>query len=145
MLIRRLTPNDVAVLERLAEEDPDDDDDDDDAPAPGSAAALLADPSVLVWGAFDGEVPIGMLHCVTIRKHAARPLELLLYDVGVRERDRRRGVGRALLDAMRAWMKEHAVSEVWVLADNAGAVAFYESCGFARGDAERAVYMTREN
>jgi hypothetical protein len=39
-------------------------------------------------------------------------------------------------------MAAHGVAEVWVLADNPGAVAFYEACGFATAD-EMAVYMTR--
>lgn len=153
MLVRLLLPADAALLERIAattdfdvadsgDEDGDDDDDVGDA---ASAVALLSDPTVLFWGAFDdaGEI-IGMLHCQTIRKHARKPVELLLYDIGVRTRARRSGVGRALLDAMTAWMKEHDVEEVWVLADNPGAVAFYAACGFARHAAGAAVYMTRE-
>lgn len=151
MLIRLLLPADAQLVERIADESVDfdiegrADDDQDEAIDPASAAGLLSDPGVLYWGAFDdgGEI-IGMLHCQTIRKHAARPVELLLYDIGVRARARRSGVGRALLDAMTSWMNEHDVAEVWVLADNPGAVAFYAACGFAKHAPDAAVYMTRE-
>lgn len=58
---------------------------------------------------------------------------MLLYAIGVRQDERRRGVGRALLDEMRRWTQQAGVSEVWVLADNPGAEAFYIACGFSRG------------
>lgn len=151
MLIRRLIAADAQVLERIADESVDfdiadrADEEHDEAVDPASAVALLSDPSVLFWGAFDdaGDV-IGMLHCQMVRKHARRPLELLLYDIGVRARARRSGVGRALVDAMTAWMNDHDVDEVWVLADNPGAVAFYAACGFGKHAPDAAVYMTRE-
>lgn len=41
-----------------------------------------------------------------------------------------------------AWMAEHGVATVWVLADNEGAEAFYAACGFAR-DELQAVHMSR--
>ena len=44
---------------------------------------------------------------------------------------------------MSAWMQAHAVDEVWVLADNDGAVAFYRACGFDVPDGQ-ATYLTRE-
>ena len=44
---------------------------------------------------------------------------------------------------MTAWMDAHDVDEVWLLADNDGAVAFYRACGFAVPDGQ-ATYMTRE-
>jgi N-acetylglutamate synthase-like GNAT family acetyltransferase len=52
-------------------------------------------------------------------------------------------VGRRLLDEMFAWMSGHRLDEVWVLADNPGAVAFYLSCGFHPGEGQ-ATYLPRE-
>lgn len=52
-----------------------------------------------------------------------------------------RGVGTALVQAMRQWMRDEDVTEAWVLADNSGAEAFYAACGFVRND-EQPVQMT---
>jgi GNAT superfamily N-acetyltransferase len=66
----------------------------------------------------------------------------LLYSIGVRRAHRRRGVGRALVDEMFDWSRDHGLDEVWVLADNPGAEAFYAACGFRRGeDDEQGVLM----
>ncbi len=145
--IRRLGAGDEAVLAHLARADADFDiDGRGHARAPlaaDAARAFLADDHVLVWIAeSDGDAVLGFLSCQLVRRRAAPP-ELLLYEIGVRAAARRRGIGRALLDAMGAWMRAHAVDEVWVLADNDGAVAFYAACGFAVSDGP-AIYMTRE-
>lgn len=42
-----------------------------------------------------------------------------------------------------AWARDERIEEVWVLADNPGAEAFYTACGFAPGDEEQAVYLRR--
>jgi hypothetical protein len=45
---------------------------------------------------------------------------------------------------MLRWAEAARVQEVWVLADNPGAEAFYAACGFARGaDSEQGVLMLR--
>jgi N-acetylglutamate synthase-like GNAT family acetyltransferase len=69
------------------------------------------------------------------------PRQLLLYEIGVREARRRRGIGRALVQTMSEWMDSEGISEAWVLSDNAGAEAFYGACGFTRDD-EQPVQMT---
>jgi ribosomal protein S18 acetylase RimI-like enzyme len=144
--IRRLGAGDEPVLALLARDDADFDIDERGfarAPLPADAArAFLADEHVLLWIAERDASVVGFLSCQLVRRRAAAP-ELLLYEIGVRAAERRRGVGRALVDAMAAWMDAHDVVEVWVLADNDGAVAFYGACGFAVSDGP-AVYMTRE-
>jgi GNAT superfamily N-acetyltransferase len=56
----------------------------------------------------------------------------------------RRGVGKALVQEMLGWMKDAGVPEVWVLADNPAAEAFYATCGFTRGaENEQGVLMLR--
>lgn len=147
MQTRRIGRDDVALLQQLAQNDVDFDLAEREASrAPLSreqAEAYLADPNVLHWVAeANGEV-LGFLQCQIIRKHAGNPIELLLYEIGVKAEARRRGVGRSLMEAMFAWMAEHRVSETWVLADNDEAVAFYEACGFTRST-EMAAYMTCE-
>ena len=63
----------------------------------------------------------------------------------MRSAHRRRGVGAALVVEMLRWAEEAGIPEVWVLADNPGAEAFYAACGFARGGAgEQGVLMLRQ-
>lgn len=109
------------------------------------AAAYLADPGVLHWVAeADGRL-VGELLCHLLRLPSRDGRELLLYSIGVRASDRRRGVGRALVEEMLRWMTAEGLREVWVLADNPGAEEFYAACGFRRGEEnEQGVLMLRE-
>jgi ribosomal protein S18 acetylase RimI-like enzyme len=145
--VRRLGLGDAAVLRMLCQEE-----EDFDLEGRGKAAtplseeaarAYLADPAVLHWVAeADGRV-VGHMSCSLLRKRAGDPSEVLLYEIGVRGRCRRRGVGRALVGALNDWMAAHQVKEVWVVADNPVAVAFYRAAGFKTAGADAAVYMSR--
>lgn len=147
MTVRRLGGDDHGVLATLARDDADFDVDDRgrarEPSAPEVARAFLDDANVLFWIAERDDDVVGFLSCQLIRRRAAPP-ELLLYEIGVRAAWRRRGVGRALVDAMTAWMRAHEVAEVWVLADNDGAVAFYRACGFTVPDGQ-ATYLVRSS
>jgi putative acetyltransferase len=52
--------------------------------------------------------------------------------MSVRASHRRRGIGRALVDAGIAWARGIGITrvELYVFADNAPAIALYEACGF---------------
>jgi GNAT superfamily N-acetyltransferase len=143
--VRRLGPGDEVVLEQLAADEPDFDVPGRSQPAEpvsrADAAAYLADPTVLHWVAEDDDYVVGDLLCYVERRSTARPRDLLLYEIGVRERYRRRGIGTSLLEAMRKWMEDESVEEVWVLADNSEAEEFYASFGFVR-DEEQPVQMS---
>jgi GNAT superfamily N-acetyltransferase len=65
---------------------------------------------------------------------------VLLYEIGVRTAYRRQGVGRALIATLRAWMRQAAISYVWVLADSHEARMFYEACGFRLNEGT-AIYL----
>lgn len=143
--IRRLGPGDEAVLAHLATHDAEYDLEgrggarqplEDDA-----ARRYLANPAVLFWAAADGDAVVGFLSCLHVPLRSAAGQELLLYEIGVHHGWRRRGTGGALLDEMDRWMITHGVRDVWVLADNPGAVEFYRACGFGVA-AEQPVYMT---
>jgi aminoglycoside 3-N-acetyltransferase I len=138
MEVRQLAPGDEALLAQLARDDAAFDLADRGEPRlpldDRDAAAYLADPAVLHWAALDDGLALGHLLCHVERRRSGDARELLLYEIGVRESHRRRGIGTALVDAMTRWMGDHGVREVWVLADNDEAVAFYEACGFARDD-----------
>ncbi|MEX2646507.1 MAG: GNAT family N-acetyltransferase [Gaiellaceae bacterium] len=129
--IRLLGPGDEAVLALLAAEDPDFD-------VPGGSvpreptpepAAYLADPGVLHWVAEEDGRVVGFLLAYVQRRRAGDATQLMLYEIGVREAFRRRGVGRLLVGAMREWMEAHGVRTAWVLA-TPEAEAFYVACGF---------------
>ena len=148
MQIRLLAPGDERLLAQLAQEDaafdlagrgsprlPLDDDE---------AHAYLTDPAVLHWVALaeDGTA-LGHLLCHVQRRRSGAARELLLSEIGVRDTHRHRGIGTALVDAMTRWMGYQGIHDVWVLADNGGAVAFYESCGFTRDDAQPTLLSLR--
>jgi N-acetylglutamate synthase-like GNAT family acetyltransferase len=146
--IRRLGPGDEDVLALIAREA----DDFDLAGAsrpesplpPPEAAAYLADPAVLHWVAEEGGRVVGELLCHVLRLPSASGRELLLYSIGVRSAHRRRGVGAALVREMLARARALGVEDVWVLADNPHAEAFYAALGFRHTtEGDRAVYLQR--
>ena len=149
LAVRRLGPGDEAVLALIANDAEDFDvarEERPEAPlAPADAAAYLASPAVVHWIAEqDGRV-LGSLVCHELLLPYGARKELLLYVIGVREADRRRGVGRALLAEMRQHAEQAGIHEIWVLADNPDAVAFYAGCGFRRGEGdEQGVVMLLE-
>ncbi len=146
LVVRRLGPGDEPILQLLATDDADFDITGRGAPQPPldftAARDYLANPAVLHWIAVEGDVVVGDVNCLLLPLRAGAGRELLLYEIGVRESWRRRGIGRALLEVMEQWMHENAVTEVWVLADNAAAVDFYGACGFVT-EKLQPVYMTR--
>ncbi len=142
--VRLLGPGDEHVLTLLSEQEEAFDVEGRSHPSTplstADAAAYLADPGVLHWVAEDDGVVIGFNLCYVLRRRSDAPRELLLFEIGVRQDARRRGAGRALIDAMRAWMERGRITETWVLADNPGAIAFYAACGFVR-DEEQGLQM----
>jgi GNAT superfamily N-acetyltransferase len=135
--VRQLGPGDEGVLELLAAEAPLFDLAGRSTPDPplaaADAASYLSDPAVLHWVAEEDGVVLGEILCHVLPLPFGAGRELLLYSIGVREGDRRRGVGSALVAEMVGWMRATGIPEAWVLADNAGAEAFYGACGFVRG------------
>jgi GNAT superfamily N-acetyltransferase len=145
--IKRLGPGDETVLELLARAEPDFDVDQRGRPATPLASdedrRFLEDDAVLFWVALDSDDVIGFLQCLVVPLRAGEGYEVLLYEIGVRKQRRRRGVGRALMGAMEAWMREHGVHEVWVLADNPDAAEFYRAGGFVIDDPQPAYMVKR--
>ena len=145
--IKRLGPDDEAILGLLAAEDADFDLDGRSGPLPplepAAAHRYLTNPAVLHWVAVEGERIAGFLYCLLVPLRSGAGQELLLYEIGVRRAYRRRGTGRALLTHLEEWMRASGVEVVWVLADNEIAVEFYRGCGFASEDPQP-MYMIRE-
>ncbi|WP_165795265.1 GNAT family N-acetyltransferase [Deinococcus koreensis] len=143
--VRRLRPGDEGALEYVAREETDFTDEAPSPPlAPADARAYLSDPHVWHWHAEDDSgQPVGFLMAYVHRQRHGSALHVMFDEIGVREAWRRRGVGRALLAALHGQMREAGIGEVWVLADNPEAQAFYEACGY-EVDELQGVMLTRE-
>jgi ribosomal protein S18 acetylase RimI-like enzyme len=65
--------------------------------------------------------------------HPDKGVEMLLYELGVDEAFRRRGIGRALTEALASRARERGCYGMWVLTDmdNAEARPTYKSAGGA--------------
>jgi N-acetylglutamate synthase-like GNAT family acetyltransferase len=137
MTIRRLGPGDETVLATLARDDAAFDEEGRgrarEPIGPASAAEYLADEHVLHWVAEAEGAVVGHLLCYVQRRRADEPVQLMLYEIGVRDNRRREGIGRALVAEIDAWMSKNGVSKVWVLS-TAEAEPFYAACGFSRDD-----------
>jgi GNAT superfamily N-acetyltransferase len=92
---------------------------------------FLADPdNLLLLASYDSQW-CGALTGYRLQRLDQHRAGVLLYEVDVLEPFRRRGVGRALVEAIKAWAAEVGAFEVWVLTEqsNAPAKALYRSAG----------------
>lgn len=105
--IRRLGPEDGPALAQVARDETDFTDEPPSPPlTPDAARAYLSDPGVWHWHAEDaGGNPVGFLMAYVHRRRHGEPLDVMFEEIGVRRSWRRRGVGRALVDALHAQMR----------------------------------------
>lgn len=96
----------------------------------GLAQRFLADPAHHCFLAYEGAEPVGFVTGVAIR-HPDKRTEMLLYELGVDEPWRRRGIGRALVEALRERAREAGMRGMWVLTEpgDEPALATYRSAG----------------
>ena len=122
--LKRLTANDAAVLDRIA-------DDVFDEPVDAKRlAAYLAEPGhFMIVAIADGNV-VGQCAAV-IHRHPDKVTELYIDEVGVADGFRQQGIARQMLDAMFAHGKSLGCKEAWVGTepDNVPARWLYESRG----------------
>ena len=114
----------------------------DAAVLPEQAAAFLADPRHHLIGAIvDGRLAGFASGAVCL--HPDKAPELFVMELGVAARARRRGIGRALLDAMLAEGRRAGCDLAWVATDvgNATAQALYRAAA-GEPDAEPATIFT---
>jgi ribosomal protein S18 acetylase RimI-like enzyme len=121
--LRHLQPGDDALVERAAALF-------DKAPLPSATAAFLGSADHhLILAVLDGE-PVGFVSGVEMI-HPDKGREMFLYELGVADAARRRGVGTALVSALAALARERGCSDMWVLtdADDAAAMGTYRRAG----------------
>lgn len=103
-------------------------------PNDGALDKFLADPDCyLILAAVSGQV-VGSLYGYRLcTPHRVAP-QFLLYEIDVLESHRRKGIGRALMDAFSAEAQAASAEEEWVVTNssNEAAMALYQRSGYKR-------------
>lgn len=122
--LRRLRPEDAAVLARVA------DGVFDEPVRTDLTAEFLADRRHHLIVAIDEGVVVGMITAVDY-VHPDKPLQLWINEVGVAPTHQRRGIGRALMQAMLDHGRALGCTEAWLGTehDNVAARALYVASG----------------
>jgi aminoglycoside 3-N-acetyltransferase I len=102
----------------------------DAPPEEAATARFLADPGHHLLFAYEDDRPIGMVSGVETT-HPDKGTEMFLYELGVVEHARRRGVATALVDALAALARDRGCHGMWVAVDpdNVAALATYRRAG----------------
>jgi ribosomal protein S18 acetylase RimI-like enzyme len=102
----------------------------DAPPRPNATAGFLARDGHHLLLAYDGDAAVGMVSGIETA-HPDKATEMLLYELGVAEHARRRGIGSALVAALADLARARGCSGMWVAvdADNAPALATYRAAG----------------
>jgi aminoglycoside 3-N-acetyltransferase I len=92
---------------------------------------LLAREDFFALAALAGDRVAGGLTAYAIALTRRQASEVFIYDVAVRSDDRRKGIGRELVSALRDVVRTKGCGDVFVLVDNADADAlnFYRGLG----------------
>lgn len=141
--IRKATEKDFSIIQRLNAASFANDASSDDAlntAWPFSQEGILyyqkslVDPQKIVFVAQDeGGKPIGYIIGCAANKFRYRKVKTgELENMFIAPQWRRRGAGKALVDALKQWMKAKGVDRIYVsaYAKNEDAIHFYDSCGF---------------
>lgn len=106
----------------------------DEARQRAGLALLLGDSDKnIIFAAVCGQETAGMVTAQLVVSTAAGGYAVLLEDLFVQEKFRRRGIGSALLAAVQVWASEKGAKRIQLLADqrNEPALVFYARSGFA--------------
>ncbi len=133
MDIRRLTPQDADLILGAPELF-------DSPPRPDATRRFLAEPTHhLLMALLDGE-PLGFVTGVETT-HPDKGTEMFLYELSVAEPHRRRGIGRALVEALARTARERGCYGMFVLTDDEtpAAMGTYATAG-ANAPTKRLMY-----
>jgi len=102
----------------------------DTPPDFATAESFLVTPGHHLLIAYEGDEPAGFVSGVELT-HPDKGTEMFLYELAVGEPFQRRGIGTALVNALRDIALERACYDMWVLtdADNDAALATYRTTG----------------
>jgi ribosomal protein S18 acetylase RimI-like enzyme len=103
-------------------------------------AKFLANADNALFIAFWDAAAAGFLSAYRLQRFDKLNAEVLIYDVGVHEDYRQRGIGKALIAEVNRWGQEVGADNTWVLANtpNTPAMALYQSMD---GEAEPDITM----
>jgi len=92
---------------------------------------FLANPDNALLVAFVDQQVAGFLTAHRLQRLDARQAEVLLYEIETHSDFRRRGVGTALIEAIKIWATHAGADELWVLtySSNIPAMALYSATG----------------
>lgn len=126
MQIIRLGPSDDDLVHKAAHLF-------DEPPREDATRRFLGDPAHHLFIAYEHETPVGFVSGVEVT-HPDKGTEMFLYELGVDEAFRRRGIGRALTAALAELARERGCVGMFVLTEvgNEAALATYRSSGAGR-------------
>jgi len=133
MHVRRLHPEEAQEVLRAAALF-------DHRPDPEAVRSYLADARNVFLLAWEGDVPVGFLRGTKLLQLKSPRRQMFLYEIGVAEGQRRRGVGANLVRELLLYCKAGGFEEVFVFTDdpaNEAAERLYRSTGAVtetRGD-----------
>jgi ribosomal protein S18 acetylase RimI-like enzyme len=115
----------------------------DHRPDEAATERFLRSPGHHLLLAYVGGTPAGMVTGVEMT-HPDKGTEMFLYELGVDEAFRNRGVGRALVGALRDLARERGCYDMWALTDddNPAALATYQAAGGRRDELSRMLLWT---
>jgi aminoglycoside 3-N-acetyltransferase I len=107
---------------------------------------LLARPDFWAIAAFDDGGVVGGLTAHTLPMTRSESSELFIYDIAVHPNHQRRGIGRLLIESLRASGAEAGVGDVFVPADDDDddALEFYRALGGEPAPVTMFTFATRE-
>ena len=121
-LLKRLSPGDEAVLDRIG------DDVFDEPVDPARLRAYLRSPGHIMVLALDGDLVVGQCTGV-VHRHPDKASELYVDEVGTASTHRQQGIARAMLNDLFAWGRDLGCTEAWLGTelDNEAANALYRA------------------
>lgn len=104
---------------------------------------FLANPDNILLLSYSGEKVTGFLSGYRLQRFDNKKAEVLLYEIGVDEAFRRRGIAKSLIHTFKQWAKKTGANEVWVLTNksNKAAVSLYESEGGVIESTDEQMYV----
>lgn len=104
---------------------------------------FLENPDNALFLALWDEQFAGFLTGHRLQRFDKRKAEILLYEIGVNENFRKKGIGKALIEKVKNWGKEVGADEVWALTNksNFAANALYQSAGGVTENPDDTMYV----